>query len=83
MSAIRGLVVELKRDQSSDSTVGQTLRYMGFVREHVAGKGDTVEGMIIAHSGDERVRYALEMIPAVSLMLYEVDFRLKAGKGNH
>lgn len=71
------LVVELKRGQSSDETVAQTLRYMGFVREHLAGKGAQVEGLIIARSGDERIRYALSVAPNVSLMLYEVDFRLK------
>lgn len=76
----RWLVVELKREQSSDSTVGQALRYMGYVREHVAEKGDQVEGLIISHSGDDKIRYALEMTPAVNLMLYEVDFRLRPAK---
>jgi hypothetical protein len=71
------LVVELKRNQSSDDTVGQATRYMGYVREQVAGKDDRVDGLIIAHAGDEKIRYALSMIPSVSLMLYEVDFRLK------
>lgn len=42
------LIVELKRDQSSDATVAQTLRYMGFVREHLAGREAQVEGLIIA-----------------------------------
>jgi hypothetical protein len=74
------LIIELKRDQSSDATVGQALRYMGYVREHVAERGDAVEGMIIAHAGDDRIRYALGMTPGISLVLYEVDFRLKAEK---
>ena len=71
-------MLELKREQSSDSTVGQVLRYMGFVREHVAAKGDAVEGVIIARVGDDKIRYALDMIPNVNLMLYEVEFRLKS-----
>ncbi len=71
------LVVELKRNQSSDDTVGQAMRYMGYVREHVAEKDDRVEGLIIAHEGDDRIRYALKLVPCISLMLYEVDFRLK------
>jgi len=29
------LVVEIKRNQSSDDTVGQAPRYMGYVREHL------------------------------------------------
>jgi hypothetical protein len=71
------LVVELKRNQSSDDTVGQTMRYMGYVREHLAGKDDRVEGLIISHEGDDKIHYALKMMPNISLMLYEVDFRLK------
>lgn len=76
----RWLVIELKRGQSSDSTVGQALRYMGYVREHLAGSGEAVEGMIIAQAGDDRIRYALEMMPSVNLMLYEVEFRLKPAR---
>jgi hypothetical protein len=71
------LVVELKRNQTSDETVGQALRYMSYVREHLAKKDDRVEGLIVAHSGDEKLRYALAMVPSLSLMLYEVDFRLR------
>lgn len=71
------LVIELKRDQTSDDTVGQVLRYMGYVRDNVAAADEVVEGLIIAHSGNDRIRYALNMVPRVSLMTYEVDFRLK------
>jgi len=76
------LVVELKRNQSSDDTVGQVLRYMGYVRDHVAVDGDEVMGLIISHAGDDRIHYALRMVPNVSLMLYEVDFRLKPEKNS-
>ena len=73
----RWLVIELKRDQTSDATVGQVLRYMGWVEEHMAEKGETVEGLIIAHQHDEKIRYALKRVSDVDLMLYEVDFHLK------
>ncbi len=36
------LVVELKRGQTSDSTVGQVLRYMGWVETYLAEPGETV-----------------------------------------
>lgn len=71
------LVVELKRNQSSDDTVGQAMRYVGYVREHIAGKDDRVDGLIICHQGDEKIRYALKLVPSINLMLYEVDFRLR------
>lgn len=73
----RWLVIELKRNQTSDATVGQVLRYMGWVEEHLASDGEIVEGLIVAHSGDEKIRYALRHTSGVSLKLYEIDFRLK------
>jgi hypothetical protein len=53
------LVVELKKSQSSDQTLGQVLRYMGWVEENLA-QGEVVEGLIIARSADERLRLALK-----------------------
>jgi hypothetical protein len=70
------LIVELKRDQTSDQTVGQVLRYKGFVQKHLANKGESVRGLIIAHRLDPKIGYALEAVQDVALMLYEVDFRL-------
>ncbi|GAB4222283.1 MAG: hypothetical protein Kow0062_18940 [Acidobacteriota bacterium] len=73
----RLLVVELKRNQASDRTVGQILRYMGWVRENLATDGEAVEGLVIAHEGDDRLRYALSGVPDVRFMRYEVEFRLR------
>jgi hypothetical protein len=72
----RWLVIELKRSQSSDKTVGQVLRYVGWVKERMAADGEVVEGLIIAHQADEGIRFALAATDHVRLMLYEVDFRL-------
>ena len=72
----RWLVVELKREQTSDDTVGQILRYMGWVRQKLAGKDDQVEGVIIARTADERLRYAISELKHVSFLRYEVSFRL-------
>ncbi len=71
----RWLVIELKRGQTSDQTVGQVLRYMGWVNHHLAEPGDTVEGLIVARELTGSL-YALEMQPAVAPNLYEVEFRL-------
>ncbi len=73
----RWLVIELKRRQSSDQTVGQVLRYMGWVQEQMAEPGDAVEGLVVAHDGDESIRYALKVVPNVRLKLYEVKFQLR------
>jgi len=73
----RWLVIELKRNQTSDQTVGQILRYMGWVKQDLAEKGDKVEGLVISHGADEGMKYALSEVPNVNLKLYEVEFRLK------
>lgn len=71
------LVVELKRGQTSDQTVGQVLRYVGWVRRHMAADGESVRGLIVARGADDRLRYALDGAPDVDLKLYEVEFRLR------
>jgi hypothetical protein len=74
----RLLVVELKRNQSTDQTVGQVLRYMGWVEKHLAKEtGKTVEGLIIAHAVDKGASYALSLLPHIGMMTYEIEFRLK------
>lgn len=44
----RWLVIELKRNQTSDATVGQLLRYRSWVRENLAHEGDPVRGSLFA-----------------------------------
>jgi restriction system protein len=69
------LVVELKKGRASDSVVGQTLRYMGYVTE-LAEAGQEVRGAIIALEDDSRLRRAIQMTPAIDFYRYEVQFRL-------
>jgi hypothetical protein len=69
------VVIELKRNQTSDDTVGQILRYMGWVTENLKEKN--VRGIIIAGKYDEKLYYAQNMIQAVDVFLYEVQFNLK------
>jgi len=68
------VVIELKKDQTSDDTVGQVARYMGWVKE--SKKTDKVSGVIIAGQYDQKLDYALKAVPNVEVFLYEVDFRL-------
>lgn len=74
------LIIELKRNQTCDDTVGQVLRYMGWVRSKLAAPNDVIEGLIVAHDTDPRLRYALQMADGVRLMLYKVDFQLALDK---
>lgn len=73
----RWLVVELKRGQTSDATVGQVLRYMGSVKQELAEVGEVVEGLIIARTVDDKLRFALDMVPNVTVREYEVQFKLR------
>lgn len=69
------VVVELKRGKSSDRVIGQALRYMGWVREHLSN-GRGVKGIIITHEYDDRVRYAVAELPNVEAWTYSVSFEL-------
>ena len=69
------VVVELKRGKSSDRVVGQILRYIGWVRERLAGDHE-VRGIIITHEYDDRVRYAIAELPHVEAWTYQVSFTL-------
>jgi len=70
------LVIELKKGRTNDAVVGQTLRYMGFVRNDLAVNGETVRGLVIAHQNDLRLRNALSMVPSIDFFIYQVDFKL-------
>jgi restriction system protein len=70
------VVVELKRGQTSDASVGQVLRYMGWVRENLTKPGQKVRGIIIAKEVDEAMRYAISGLKDVSVLIYRVDFHL-------
>ena len=72
----RLLVVELKKGRASDAVVGQTLRYMSYVMEELAEKGQTVLGAVIALEDDQRLRRALMMTPNISFYRYQVSFKL-------
>ncbi len=70
------VVIELKKNQSSDDTVGQLARYMGWLEEHKTN-GSPTKGIIIAARYDDRLRYALKKVKDVEVYQYHVAFKLK------
>jgi hypothetical protein len=79
----RFLVIELKRGQSSDQTIGQLLRYVGWAQKHLATNGHSVEGLIIAHQADHKLAYALHAVAPldnIGMMAYRIDFRMSEVK---
>ena len=71
-------MIELKKGQTSDDTVGQIARYMGWIKEH---KSDAnVKGVIVAGAFDTKLRYAMELINNVDVFIYKLDFSLEEFK---
>lgn len=71
------VVFELKRARSPDSAIGQLARYMGWVSQTI-GRGKKVRGVIVAKKISDNLRYAVTVIPSVSIFEYEVKFELQA-----
>jgi hypothetical protein len=69
-------VFELKRGRSPDHAIGQVSRYMGWVHETI-GRGREVNGVIVAREIGDGLRYAVSVVPNVSLFEYQVEFHLK------
>lgn len=72
------VVIELKRGQTSDSTVGQVLRYIEWVRENIATADQKVNGVIVCRRMDEALRLAVRGQPNIHVLEYSVDFKLKS-----
>jgi len=70
------VVVELKRGRPADRVIGQVARYMGWVRMHLATNSQSVEGIVVAHERDDRLRYAAAAVPGLTILTYHVTFQL-------
>ena len=70
-------VFELKLGRGQDAALGQILRYMGWVSEHLA-KEATVYGIVLAADISEKLRYAVTQVPHVKLIEYELHFAIKS-----
>lgn len=70
-------VIELKRGRTSDHTVGQILRYMGWCRRKLA-QGKPVYGVIVAQAYDEKLKFAASEVSGLSIFEYEIAFRLRS-----
>jgi len=53
---------------------------MGWIKKHLAVDKD-VKGIIVANKMDEKIKYAVSMIPEVSLWEYEMKFELTKVNG--
>ena len=70
------VVIELKRGKTSDATVGQALRYIGWVEENLAKPNQKVRAIIVAKEVDDALRLAVRNLLNVKVLTYRVDFKL-------
>jgi len=70
------VVIELKKSQTSDDTIGQVTRYMGWVKKNIPNV-PSVSGIIIAGGFDKKLKYSLEMISGIKLFQYKISFSLE------
>lgn len=70
-------VLELKVGRGADAAMGQILRYMGWVKEHLAGERN-VYGIIVASNIGQKLRYAASQVPNVRLMEYDLAVSLRS-----
>ncbi|HLA83230.1 MAG TPA: endonuclease NucS domain-containing protein [Thermoguttaceae bacterium] len=71
------VVIELKKGRPSDQVVGQTLRYMGWVKENLCTNGQAVKGLVICRDADPKLSYALAMTNNIDVRYYSVWFKLR------
>lgn len=70
-------VIELKKGRASDVVVGQVQRYMGYVKDELAEKDQSVRGIIIAFEDDIRINRALSVAPNIEFYTYKINFKLE------
>lgn len=66
------VVIELKANQASYSTIGQILSYMAAIKKEFHSK--SVKGIIVAEEFDKKLSLAITEVQNVSLVKYKVKF---------
>lgn len=69
-------VLELKRGRPADAVVGQVSRYLGWVAAERRDRNERAVGAVVAASADERLRFAVQANPNLSLWTFDSDLRI-------
>ncbi len=69
------VIFELKLSRGNDATLGQILRYMGWIKKNMA-KDKKVSGVIVAKNIDDKLKYAVTQVKNVSLFEYAINFNI-------
>ena len=70
------VVIETKVSRAYDRVVGQILRYMGWIKENLAGEAP-VRGIVVASKISEDLILATSSIENIRLVEYEISFSLR------
>lgn len=73
------VVIELKKE-SSDVTIGQICRYMGWVKENLCNDNQKVRGLIISENIDPLIDYSLRIVPNVSFKRMKLNVKIEDWK---
>jgi hypothetical protein len=71
------VVIELKRQRAGDKVMGQTLRYIGWVRDNKLEPRQEVRGIIVGRQIDLNLVSAARGVHPLPIKLCEFDFRLR------
>jgi tetratricopeptide (TPR) repeat protein len=68
------VVIELKRDESHESVVGQISMYMSWVRENIARKNQPVIGIICVFTASPKLALAARNVAGLEVFEYGLSF---------
>jgi hypothetical protein len=71
------VVIETKRETPDRQAIGQVLGYMGWVRQRLCTKGQSVRGILIANEVSDQLKLAATVIPDLALYCYEISFNVR------
>jgi hypothetical protein len=70
------VVIELKKfGVKHDSVIGQILRYIGYLKNHLAKENQKVRGIIIVGKIDDKLRYAVSAVSDVIVKTFDVTIQ--------
>lgn len=70
------VVIELKSKRNPDKVVSKILRYVAWVRNHIA-KGRPVSGIIITFFTDNKMKYAVSEHSDIKIYEYSLNIKYK------
>jgi RecB family endonuclease NucS len=71
------VVIELKVSRGYDKTLGQLLRYIGWIEENLADADRNVRGIIVAREISQDLRLATRKLSQIALFGYELSVSVR------